>query len=341
MKQRAPITIKIIVVWFEVLCVAGMTGCSSLLLKSTPTPALTPTSPPTSSAIASPMSSPFIGKIAFISGDTPHYHIHVMNADGSELIDITPPNLLYIRFLSWSPDGQFIAFSAWKDNEMQIFKVKHDGSNLVQLTFGERGGDNPSWSPDGERIMFSSSSQDILDDSGRPAVQIYIMNADGTEVHRFEVKTKTDNTNMTGSYRKDGFIAVNESITKQASANYIVNSEGVIQREFPEFTMTVTITWSPDGNFAAYSPDPRVSDCLGIEIMKFDKSEHKCLMNQKSNSSVYFGGISWSPDGKYVLFSSNLDGDWDIYAIKVDGSGLTQLTNMPGQEGWAVWSFGP
>jgi Tol biopolymer transport system component len=146
---------------------------------------------------------------------------------------------------------------------------------------------------------------------------------------------------MSGSYRKDDLIAVNEPVTRQASENYIVNSEGIIQKQYPELTMTVTIAWSPDGEFIAYSPDPRVSDCWGIEIMKFDKSESKCLMNQKPNSSIYFGGISWSPDGKYVMFSSNLNGDWNIYVIKLDGSELTQLTSMPGQEGWAVWSSRP
>ncbi len=337
-KYPAPrLTEKIlkIFMWFEVLCLAG---CSSFGTMNTLPPALTPTSAPTSQVTGSPPLLPFTGKIAFTTGIMPNFHIQVMNADGSEIMDITPPNLLYIRFLSWSPDGQYIAFAAWKDNAMQIFKMKPDGSDLVQLTSGIQSGGNPSWSPDGKNIMFTSSSQDILDDSGSPAAQIYIMKSDGTEVRRFLVKTKANNINMTGFYRKDGLIAIVEPVTKQASSNYIVNTDGVIQNQFPELTMSVTIAWSPDGKFVAYSPDPRISDCLGIEIMKFDKSESKCLMDQKPNSSIYFSGIFWFPNGKYIMFSSNLDGDWNIYVIKPDGSGLTQLTNMPGQEGWAVWS---
>jgi Tol biopolymer transport system component len=327
-----------IYIWFEVLCMAG---CSSFRTIYTPTPAPVPTRVPTSPVIMPPTSLLLTGKIAFTSGDMPNYHINVMNANGNELIDITPSELRYISFLDWSPDGRYIAFSAWKDNAIQVFTIKPDGSNLVQLTFGTEGGSSPSWSPDGKNIMFISSNPDILDYSGKPASQIYIMRSDGTEIRRFMVKTKADNTNMSGSYRKDGFIAIDEPVTRQASENYIVNSEGVIQKQFPVLTMTVNIDWSPDGKYVVYSPDPRVSDCLGIEIMKFDESDRKCLMNQKPNSSAYFGGISWSPDGKYILFSSNLNGAYNIYVIRSDGSEQAQLTNMPGDEGWAVWSAGP
>lgn len=75
--------------------------------------------------------------------------------------------------------------------------------------------------------------------------------------------------------------------------------------------------------------------------MKFDKLERKCLMDQKLDSPVYFVQISWSPDGEYILFLSNLNSDYDLYVIRPDGSGLTQLTNMPGGEDWAAWSAGP
>lgn len=326
-----------IFLWLAVLC---MTRCSSFIATNTHR-VLTPTGVPTSSVTAPPTLLPFTGKIAFVSGDTPNYHIQVMNVNGSELMDITPPNLLYIGDLSWSPDGQYIAFAAWKDDAWRIFKIKPNGTGLIQLTIDKVGGSGPSWSPDGKNIMFLSSNPNILDYSGGPASQIYIMKSDGTEVRRFLVKTKPDNTIMTGSYRKDGLIAVVEPDTRQASTNYIVNSDGVIQKQFPELTMTETIAWSPDGKYVAYSPDRRVSDCWGIEIMKFDESERKCLMDQQTNPKVYFSGISWSPDGKYLIFTSNLDGDYDIYIIRSDGSRLAQLTNRPGDEGWAVWSAGP
>jgi TolB protein len=327
------------------LNVLGLIGCSSVGAVSVPTPAFTPTSTPTYIATATPTLLPFTGKIAFVTyDDMDNHHINLMNANGSGLIDITsanPPRKT--GFLSWSPDGQYIAFTAWNDDNWRIFKIRPDGSDLVQLTVGNESTARvmPSWSPDGKNIMFASSDPDILDDNGSPAVQVYIMNSDGTGIHRFSVKTKPNNMTMTGSYRRDGLIAIDEPITRYAVTHYIVNSEGVIQSQFPEFSTDLPIAWSPDGKFVAYAPGRSIPGCFGIVVMKFDKSERKCLMDQKLDSPTYFVQVSWSPDGQYILFLSNLNGDYDLYVIRPDGSELTQLTNTPGGEDWAVWSFGP
>ena len=34
----------------------------------------------------------------------------------------------------------------------------------------------------------------------------------------------------------------------------------------------------------------------------------------------------WSADGKYILFISNRDGNWEIYRMRPDGSEQTRLT---------------
>jgi len=333
--------------WIVVLCLAR---CSTLGTINTPPPIHTSVGMPTSPMVVTPTLLPLTGKIAFLWGSGEIWgdiHIYTMNANGSELMDVTPPNLRSINNLSWSPDGQHIAFEASKDGVIQIFKMKANGSDLVQLTFGEEHSYRPSWSPDGKNMLFASSSRDILDYNDLPAQQIYIMKSDGSEVRRFIVERKTNNTSMSGRYRMDGLIAVVEPITRYAVVNYIVNSDGVIQKQFPEFRTTAPIVWSPDGKFVVYSPSRVNSDCFGLVLRKFDGSEIFCLKideaitNQTSGQIIGVEGASWSPDGKYLIFSSNLDGDTDIYVIKPDDTGLSQLTNLPGNEGGAVWWSAP
>ncbi len=36
---------------------------------------------------------------------------------------------------------------------------------------------------------------------------------------------------------------------------------------------------------------------------------------------------SWSPDGLWVAFQSDRDGDHEIYVVRTDGSGLRRLTD--------------
>jgi Tol biopolymer transport system component/imidazolonepropionase-like amidohydrolase len=57
---------------------------------------------------------------------------------------------------SWSPDGQQIAFQAYRHNTWDIWTVNRDGSALKQRTSGVFDDREPHWSPDGRRIAFSS-----------------------------------------------------------------------------------------------------------------------------------------------------------------------------------------
>jgi TolB protein len=48
---------------------------------------------------------------------------------------------------------------------------------------------------------------------------------------------------------------------------------------------------------------------------------------------------TWSPDGARIAFTSGRDGNREIYAINIDGTGLTNLTNTDdGSEEWPDWS---
>ena len=45
-----------------------------------------------------------------------------------------------------------------------------------------------------------------------------------------------------------------------------------------------------------------------------------------------------SPDGTEVVFMSSRTGDWELYLMNIDGSGVRQLTDHPGWDGYAVWA---
>ena len=47
---------------------------------------------------------------------------------------------------------------------------------------------------------------------------------------------------------------------------------------------------------------------------------------------------TWSPDGKQIAFSSHLDGNWNIFAIDVDGRNRIRLTNDAADDERPDWS---
>ena len=46
----------------------------------------------------------------------------------------------------------------------------------------------------------------------------------------------------------------------------------------------------------------------------------------------------FSPDGTRLAFTSNRDGNPEIYVMNLDGSGLRRLTNHPGIDATPTWS---
>jgi TolB protein len=45
-----------------------------------------------------------------------------------------------------------------------------------------------------------------------------------------------------------------------------------------------------------------------------------------------------SPNGEQIVFMSRREGNWEVYIVNADGSGLQRLTNDPADDGLPTWS---
>ena len=125
---------------------------------------------------------------------------------------------------AWSPDGQTLVFSRFKDKQHNLYRVNVDGTHLLQLTSAPTAtldafNVEPAWSPDGQQIVFASDRDGAFS-------EIYVMNADGSNPVRL----------TSGGAREPSWSPGGEQIAYVASPDgdkteiYVMNADGSNQR---------------------------------------------------------------------------------------------------------------
>jgi TolB protein len=248
--------------------------------------------------------------------------IYRMQADGSHLQQLTLSSA-WDAFPSWSPDGQWIAFSSEeRTGASDLYRMRPDGSDVHQLTADAARDEYVSWSPDGRWIVFQvlrGNNADIslirLDGLWREAV-VSGPDWDGVPAWSPDGQWIAFASDRTGNYEV-----------------YIVHRDGT---GLTQLTTAIATdwkpTWSPDGQSIAFVSNR--SGNVDIYRMRVDGSD----VQQLTTDENWDDYPSWSPDGQWIAFSSNRAGNRDIYRMRSDGSQQEQLTDNPTRDDAPSWS---
>jgi Tol biopolymer transport system component len=95
-----------------------------------------------------PAWSPGSQRLAFESAESPgNGEILVINANGSNLVNLTNNQGIVDSYPTWSSDGSRIAFVSDRDGNNEIYVVQADGSGVQRLTNHPAWDAQPNWSP--------------------------------------------------------------------------------------------------------------------------------------------------------------------------------------------------
>lgn len=177
-------------------------------------------------------------KIAFASDRDGNYEIHVMNADGSNPINLSQ-NPETDNQPAFSHDGSKIAFVSTRDDANgEIYVMNADGTNPIRLTNNVTDDTKPAFSPDDSKIVFTS---------GRDGdANIYVMNADGTNPTRLTDDPAFDSD---PSFSPDGSKIVFTSDRDGNFGIYVMNADGSNPTRLTNSaTVDTDSRFSPDGS---------------------------------------------------------------------------------------------
>ena len=212
-----------------------------------------------------------------------------------------------------SPDGRWLAWCSNRYGNWSLLMRELDapsGSAPRQLTRTPDDDIHPSWSPDSEFLAFSRFNS--MDGQW----QIWILDA-----------------------RRNVFTAITEGLfpafspvvsrrTADGGAVYAIAYQRHRQRDVPWFSIwTLDVALQPNGRMEAMgSPKEIISSNDWAAITP-----------------------AWSPDGRYLAFASVRKSPLaemqariyradDIWAVRLDGSDLTQITDHPAPDWYPFWA---
>jgi Tol biopolymer transport system component len=262
------------------------------------------------------------GRLAYDAGNrtihTGCINNGILGSDSTVPLPITPGGPP-----QWSPDGEYLTFSGPPGSGSRINVVRPDGSDFRTVTNGSVGDQvEPDFSPDGSQIVFhgvyghintvsSAGTNNSPTDTGVP----------GGHTRWSPTGNKIVFTNWGFTYDSDMFVLdLDTSTTFQ------------ITFHAPGVDAFNRADWSPDGTKLAVNRLDKATNLYDVYLIDVtDLANPGTPVNLTGDmpGSDESGGPTWSLDGQYIVFGSNSDGSYDIWAMKADGSQKINLTNTP------------
>ena len=140
-------------------------------------------------------------------------------------------------------------------------------------------------------------------------------------------------SNTCGYFSPDGNTLIFSSDAGKAEA--AATAQAPAQAPAQGFQRTTgTYQWNFEKGMEIYRVDGWQSAIAAADPARgVNLARHKVTDN-----NAYDAEGTYSPNGKHIVFTSNRDGDLDIYVMRPDGSNVIRITDKPGYDGGPFFS---
>jgi dipeptidyl aminopeptidase/acylaminoacyl peptidase len=265
--------------------------------------------------------SPDAKTIAFISNISGRNNLWTVPADGGWPTQLTISDQRQTQ-PAWSPDGKWIAYMSDYDGDEQwdIFIVSPKDGRVVNLTrTREISEESPQWSPDGRYLAY------IVKPKTSSVYEIDVYDMLMRDVKHVTTGTPADRQNEDPVWSRDGkHIVYTQEQAKGTDSNVFV----------ADVASGKSTLLTPHDGESRYHADDISPDGKTVLITSnaADGYDNVGLLDVASKISSWLtqdkweiSGGSFSPDGRLVTWSANVEGNTDLYTHDLHSGTTTRL----------------
>lgn len=236
---------------------------------------------------------------------------------------------------AWSPDGQkllYVAPSGGTATGMDVFMLDLavPGSFPVDLSNHKGNDTSPVWSPDGKLIAFTNKGA-----FGTETRMNYLVNPDGSNLTRIISDYEEYSPAFSPDMKYLLFV-----ITAPGGGGTLYLRDKSDGYATPHQFDTVELggrqgnvsdpAWSPSGEYIAYVRTDAKAGTRRIYLTRYSgRGNYSLLLSQSGKD----GTPAWSPDSGWLLFTSEQNGNADLFIMDLTGKFEQQLT----ESAWTEW----
>jgi len=237
-----------------------------------------------------------------------------------------------------SPDGQRVAFSWNLDGRWEIYEIflprepdpsKKPGSKPRLVSCGPGGKFHPRYSPDGSHLAY------VVDFDGSENLHILL--------HDFATARQSDlMPDVTGALQASFAwspdskqIAFISDRSGQFNVYGMCLADGETRQVLDAGYPAWKISWSPDGCWLAVTVEASGID-YGTYVAPAQGGPAQRIVDR--TGPIDAGQASWSPDSRYLAFSSDTHGYNDIGIFEIGTHRVTWFTKGEGEKQFPAWS---
>ncbi len=234
--------------------------------------------------------------------------------------------------VTWSPDGESLAYASFESN-MTSITITHSDGRIQQQVPVSGGLISPLiWLPDNRTLAYLTPTTD--ENNEFVTSIIWLLDIVSGEITPFTQLVETANVlDFSLSPSPDGRTM---TLTSHRNDNADVMSIDMTTREMTLLTTDPgadgNAVWSPDGRFISF--ESWRDGNYELYIMNSDGTGRRQLTNNTQDDMT----PQWSPDGETILFRSHRNSMFNLYLLEPDTGRVRQLTNDSVVQAHYNWS---